>query len=190
MSGLVSDTIGGYNAFIDKQKQEPGEALLTTILFDDKYEVLHDGVNLKDIKPLSDKEYFPRGATALLDAVGKTINTVGARLNSTREEDRPSKVIFVITTDGYENSSKEFVQAKVKEMIEHQTTKYNWQFLFLGANIDAVSTAKTYGIRSDFAANYTANSAGTDSLYCTVSQTVANYRNLGAIDQNWKDEIE
>ena len=190
MSSLTTDTIGGFNSFIDTQKQEDGEAILTTILFDDQYEILHNGVDIKTVKPLTSKEYSARGMTALLDAIGKTINTVGERLNKTNEDDKPSKVIFVITTDGQENSSKEFTQSKVKEMIEHQTNNYSWQFMFLGANIDAVSTAQSFGISGQFASNYTANSVGTDSLYRSVSKSVASYRSDGEISDNWNDEIK
>ena len=190
MSSLTTDTIGGFNSFIDTQKQEDGEAILTTILFDDQYEILHNGVDIKTVKPLTSKEYSARGMTALLDAIGKTINTVGERLNKTNEDDKPSKVIFVITTDGQENSSKEFTQSKVKEMIEHQTNNYSWQFMFLGANIDAVSTAQSFGISGQFASNYTANSVGTDSLYRSVSKSVASYRSAGEILDNWNNEIK
>jgi uncharacterized protein YegL len=190
MRNLTNDTIGGFNAFIDQQKKEPGEAVLTTVLFDDQYEILHNGVNLKDVKELTGKEYFARGCTALLDAIGKTINTVGEQLNKTNEENKPSKVIFVITTDGFENASKEFTQPQIKEMIEHQTNKYNWQFMFLGANIDAVATASSYGISGQFASNYTASSIGTDSLYRSVSKSVASYRTEGKIDADWKDELK
>lgn len=190
MSNLVNDTIGGFNSFIDKQKQEDGEAILTTILFDDQYEILHNGVDIKTVKLLTTKEYSARGWTALLDAIGKTINTVGERLNNTPEEDKPSKVIFVITTDGQENMSKEFTQKQIKEMIEHQTNKYNWQFLFLGANIDAVSTAQNFGIKGQFASNYSANSVGTNSLYMSVCRTISNYRDKGKIEDNWNNEIK
>jgi uncharacterized protein YegL len=190
MSNLVTDTIGGYNSFIDTQKQEDGEAVLTTILFDDQYEILHNGVDIKTVKPLTSKEYSARGMTALLDAIGKTINTVGDRLNKTNEDDKPSKIIFVITTDGQENSSKEFTQAKIKEMIEHQTNNYSWQFLFLGANIDAISTAQNFGISSNFASNYTANSIGTQSIYSSLSKSVADYRSVGVVCDNWNDEIK
>lgn len=190
MRGLTKDTIGGYNSFIEQQKKEDGEANLTTVLFDDKYEILHDGVNLKDVKELTDKEYFTRGMTALLDAVGKTINTVGERLKNTEENDRPEKVIFVITTDGEENSSREFNQSQIKDMIKHQTENYSWQFIFLGANIDAVSTAKMYGIDPQFARNYTANSVGTQSVYTSMSKGVANYRSAGFVAQATLDEIK
>ena len=190
MSNLTNDTIGGFNSFVETQKQEDGEAVLTTVLFDDQYEVLHDGVDIKSVEKLTNKQYFARGMTALLDAIGKTINTVGERLSKTEENDKPSKVIFVITTDGQENSSREFTQAKVKEMIELQTNQYNWQFLFLGANIDAVDTAQNFGIQGQFASNYTASSVGTDSLYSTLSKSVASYRSVGEIDNSWKDEIK
>lgn len=190
MDSLTNDTIGGFNTFIETQKKEDGEALLTTILFDDKYEILHDGVNLKDVTPLTTKEYFARGMTALLDAIGKTINTVGERLDKTEEDKKPSKVIFVITTDGQENSSREFTQSKIKEMIECQTNTYKWQFMFLGANIDAVSTAVSFGISGQFASNYTANAVGTDVLYTTLSKSVSNFRGMGVIDTSWKDDLK
>ena len=190
MARLVEDTIGGFNSFIETQKQEDGEALLTTILFDDKYEILHNGVDIKTVKPMTTKEYSARGMTALLDAIGKTINTVGDRLNKTKEDDKPSKVIFVITTDGQENMSKEFNQAQIKAMIEHQINTYNWQFLFLGANIDAVGTAQSFGISGQFASNYTANSVGTDSLYSSLSKSVASYRSAGIMDSDWNKDVK
>jgi uncharacterized protein YegL len=188
MDALTKDTIGGFNSFIEKQKQEPGEAVLTTVLFDDKYEILHDGKNLAKVEPLTEKEYFARGLTALLDAVGKTINTVGERLSHTKEEDRPAHIIFVITTDGYENASKEFSQVKIKEMIERQTNQYNWQFIFLGANINAEATAKSYGI--SVSSNYTPTPSGTASLYSTVTNTVSQYRSMGKIDPDWNKDID
>ena len=190
MSNLTKDTIGGFNTMIENQKKEDGDAVLTTVLFDDMYELLHDGINIQDVKELTNKEYYARGMTALLDAIGKTINTVGERLNKTKEEDRPSKIIFVITTDGQENSSKEFTQKQIKEMIEHQTNTYNWQFMFLGANIDAVSTAQSFGISGQFASNYTANSRGTDALYTTLSKSVSSYRSVGVVDSDWKKGLE
>lgn len=190
MGYLTQDTIGGYNTFIENQKKEEGEALVSTILFDNKYEILHNGVNISDVQPLTDKEYYVRGMTALLDAVGKTINEVGDRLNKTKEEDKPSKVIMIITTDGQENNSKEFNSQQIKDMITRQTEKYNWQFMFLGANIDAVREAESIGIKGMFASNYTANAVGTDSLYRGMSATVANYRSKGTIDNDWKNEIK
>ena len=190
MSNLTKDTIGGFNTMIENQKKEDGDAVLTTVLFDDMYELLHDGVNIQDVKELTNKEYYARGMTALLDAIGKTINTVGERLSKTKEENRPSKIIFVITTDGQENSSKEFTQKQIKEMIEHQTNTYNWQLMFLGANIDAVSTAQSFGISGQFASNYTANSRGTDALYTSVSKSVSSFRSMGAVDSDWKKGLQ
>jgi len=190
MSHLVEDTIGGFNSFIETQKQEDGEALLTTILFDDKYEILHNGVDIKEVNPMTTKEYSARGMTALLDAIGKTINTVGDRLSKTEEDSKPSKVIFVITTDGQENQSREFTQKQIREMIEHQTNKYNWQFLFLGANIDAVGTAQSFGISGQFASNYTASSVGTDSLYSSLSKSVASYRSVGEMSADWNKDVK
>jgi len=190
MGHLVNDTIGGFNSFIEKQKQEEGDAILTTILFDDQYEILHNGVDIKKVKPLTTKEYSARGMTALLDAIGKTINTVGERLNNLPEVYRPSKIIFVITTDGEENSSKEFTQKQIKEMIESQTKERDWQFLFLGANIDAVNTAQSFGINGQFASNYTASSVGTDSLYTSLSRGISNYRGKGIMESNWNADIK
>ena len=189
MGHLTEDTIGGFNSFIENQKKEDGEAVLTTILFDHEYEILHNGVNIKNVKPLTNKDYSVRGMTALLDAIGRTINIVGERLGKMNERDRPSKVIFVITTDGQENSSKEFTQSQIKKMIEHQTNKYNWQFMFLGANIDAVSTARSFGISGQFASNYVANAIGTDVLYSTLSKSVSDFRTVGKINDNWKDSL-
>jgi len=189
MVNVVADTIGGYNAFIENQKKEPGEARLTTVLFDDKYEVIHDAVDLREVQPLTDAQYYARGTTALMDAIGRTINNVGERLAMTPESERPSKVIFVITTDGYENDSREFTRPKIKEMIEHQTNKYNWQFMFLGANIDATAEAQSIGISADYAANYEATSKGTTSLYCTMDTAVSTYRAVGEVNACWADSL-
>ena len=178
MGHLTDDTIGGFNSMIESQKNEPGEAYVTTVLFDDEYELLHDHVNIQDIKPITRNEYFARGWTALLDAVGKTINSVGNRLSNTPEEERPEKVIFVITTDGMENASREFAKSKVKEMIEHQQSKYSWVFMFLGANMDAVSEANSLGINTDFARTYTASDLGTKSVYATMDCAMASIRSI------------
>ena len=180
MSGLVEDTIGGYNSLIEKQKEEDGEAYVSTVLFDDRYIMLHDHINIKDIKPLTNEDYRPMGTTALLDAIGKTVNSIGVRLNNTPEEERPEKVIIVITTDGHENSSREFTKAKIKEMIEHQQSKYNWVFMFLGANIDAVGEAGNLGINTDFARTYTANNWGTQSVYNSVSTAMSYARGVSS----------
>lgn len=183
MGHLTDDTIGGFNSMIESQKNEPGEAYVTTVLFDDEYELLHDHVNIQDIKPITRNEYFARGWTALLDAVGKTINSVGARLSETPEDERPEKVIFVITTDGMENASREFAKSKVKEMIEHQQSKYSWVFMFLGANMDAVSEASSLGINTDFARTYTASDLGTKSVYATVDCAMASIRSIDLDDE-------
>lgn len=177
MDHLTSDTIGGFNTFIDQQKQEAGECYLTTVLFDDRYDLLHDHINITEVKELTTRDYFARGMTALRDAIGKTINTVGARLASTSEEERPEKVIVVITTDGAENSSKEFTSEKIKEMIEHQETKYNWEFIFMGANIDSFGTAGGLGIDLNGVVDYSASSSGTKALYSSIATKVSDVRN-------------
>lgn len=169
MSGLESETIGGFNGMIEKQRTEPGEAFVTTVLFDNAYEIVHDHVNIKDVKPLTNKIYFARGTTALLDAIGRTVNEVGARLAGTPEEERPDSVIVAITTDGRENASREFTKAKIKEMIEHQQNKYSWKFMFLGANIDAVHEASDLGINAKYARNYTNSGVGVGTVYGAMS---------------------
>lgn len=163
MSGLEQDTIGGFNSIIEKQKEEDGEAYVTTVLFDHEYKLLHDHVNLAEIQPMTNDDYSPRGMTALYDAIGLTINSIGARLSDAPEEERPEKVIIVITTDGHENASKEFSTSRIKEMIEHQQSKYSWTFMFLGANIDSVTEASAIGINTAFARNYTATADGVAS---------------------------
>lgn len=192
MQSLVPDTIGGFNAFIEQQKKEVGEAKLTTVLFDDKYEMLHDQLDIQNVPELTTKEYTARGMTAMLDAIGRTINTVGERLAKTDENDRPGKVVFVITTDGQENASKEFSKAQIKEMIERQQNEYNWKFLFLGANIDSVSEAGSLGINSNFAVNYSASSIGTQSLYTAVSKGVSSVRscNTGDVSLDWAKDVK
>ena len=190
MSGLESDTIGGYNAMLAKQQKEPGEAVITTVLFDDQYELLHDRINLRGVVPISDKEYFVRGNTALLDAVGKTINKIGNAQKRTAEPERAEHVVVVITTDGMENASREFSEEKVRRMIEHQKSKYGWEFIFLGANIDAIATAERYGIGKDRAANYHADAEGTALNYSVVSETLSRVRTRQPIAENWKERIE
>ena len=190
MSGLESDTIGGYNAMLAKQQKEPGEAVITTVLFDDQYELLHDRINLRGVVPISDKEYFVRGNTALLDAVGKTINKIGNAQKRTAEPERAEHVVVVITTDGMENASREFSEEKVRRMIEHQKSKYGWEFIFLGANIDAIATAERYGIGKNRAANYHADAEGTALNYSVVSETVSRVRTRLPIAENWKERIE
>lgn len=190
MSGLEDDTIGGYNSMLKKQQEEQGEAIVTTVLFDDKYELLHDRINIKGVKPITDKDYYVRGCTALLDAIGKTISKIGNAQKHTSEEQRADKVMFVITTDGMENASSEYNYEKIRSMVKRQKEKYGWEFIFLGANIDAISTAEKFGISSDRAANYHADSDGTALNYQVVSNVVSEFRASKEIDASWKSKID
>ena len=192
MGGLESDTIGGFNSMIDKQRREPGEVLVTTVLFDDKYEVIHDRFRMEMIHPLTDKDYYARGCTALLDAVGKTIDKIGRIQKYLPEEERAEKVIFVITTDGLENSSREYSYKRLQEMIEHQKEKYNWEFIFLGANMDAVAEAKKFGISEDRAVTFKNDSQGVQLNYHVVGKTLATMRACAPSERvggEWKQEI-
>lgn len=175
---------------LKKQQEEPGEAIVTTVLFDDTYELLHDRINIKGIKPINNKEYYVGGNTALLDAIGKTIHKIGNAQKHTSEELRADKVMLVITTDGMENASREYSYEKIKDMVERQKTKYGWEFIFLGANIDAVETAGRFGISADRAANYNADIEGTILNYKVVGNVVSEIRACKAVNGNWKDEIE
>ena len=190
MQGLEGDTIGGFNAMLDKQKKEPGEALVSTVLFDDRTEVLHDRVRLDRVRPMTDEDYYVRGRTALLDAVGGAIRRIGDIHKYARSEDVPEHTLFVITTDGMENASRRYSTRRVKEMIQRQKEKYGWEFLFLGANIDAVETAGHLGIAPDRAVNYHCDSEGTRLNYEVVGQAVAAVRCSAPLDEHWKDAIE
>ena len=190
MSGLEDDTIGGFNALIEKQKQEAGEAYVSTILFDNFSEVIHDRVRLDRVPRMTRKEYYVRGCTALLDAVGGAIHHIGNVHKYAREEDRPEKTLFVITTDGMENASRQYTYEKVRSMIEKQKAKYGWEFLFLGANIDAAREAARFGITADRAANYHADRQGTAVVYEAVSETVCNFRASKPMQANWKENID
>lgn len=196
MGGLESDTIGGYNSLIEKQKKEEGEAYISTVLFDDTCEVLHDRVALDQIKPMTDKEYYVRGCTALLDAIGGAIHHIGNVHKYARDEDRPEKTLFIITTDGQENSSRRYTYEKVKHMVERQKEKFGWEFLFLGANIDAIAEAGRFGIKADRAVNYHCDREGTAVNYRVLSETVSRVRHCSAqeLDEvlapTWKEEIE
>lgn len=178
MGGLESDTIGGFNAFNEKQGKMIGETIVTAVLFDDQYEILWNGVDADNVQ-LSDKEYYVRGSTALMDAVGKTILDVGCRLSNTREDAKPGKVIFVITTDGLENASREFTHEKVRELILHQQEKYGWEFIFLGANIDAAKEAGNIGISAKNAYNFKPSRAGVKEMYCMACEAVSEKRGEG-----------
>ena len=180
MSGLESDTIGGFNSMIKKQKKEEGEALVSTVLFDDVSEVIHDRVKVSDVKKMTEDDYYVRGCTALLDAVGGAIHHIGNVQKYAREEDRPAKTLFVITTDGLENASRHYSFKDVKKMIERQKEKYNWEFLFLGANIDAIEVAGNMGISKDRAANFHCDSVGTALNYEVLEQAVSRVRRCKA----------
>ena len=191
MAGLEADTIGGFNAMIEKQKREPGEAYVSTVLFDNDSTVIHDRVPLDRVSPMTRKEYFVRGCTALLDAVGGAIHHIGNVHKYAREEDRPEKTIFVITTDGMENASRRYSYEKVRSMIEHEKEKYGWEFLFLGANIDAAREAARFGIRPERTANYHADRKGTQVIYEAVSEAVCCMRSQPEpLDDSWREAID
>jgi uncharacterized protein YegL len=190
MAGLESDTIGGYNAMLAKQKETAGEAVITTVLFDDNYELLHDRIALEGVQPITSKEYFVRGSTALLDAVGKTILKIENVQKNTAEAARAEKVVFVITTDGYENASREFSYAKIKSMISKLKEKYAWEFIFLGANIDAAAEAEKFGIDKNRAAQYHNDEQGVKLNYAVVSDAISELRASKSLSDDWKAEIE
>ncbi len=186
MGGLEKDTIGGFNSMLEKQKKEEGQLFVTTVLFDDKYEILHSSLPIDKVEPLTEKEYYVRGSTALLDAIGKTIIDVEKRV----KENKIEKVLFVITTDGEENSSEEFTAKKIKRMIETQKKEFNWEFLFLGANIDAIKTAENFGIDKNRAVNYRSDSIGTEVNYRAINKAITNTRSGRKLEDDWKSEIE
>ncbi len=188
MCGLEGDTIGGFNSMIDNQKKQEGEALVTTVLFDNEYELLHDRVKLSEIKKMTDKEYYVRGCTALLDAVGRTISHISMIRKYIREEDIPQNTIIAITTDGMENASHEYNYEQIKKMIEEKK-KDGWEFLFIGANIDAAEEASRIGISRDRAANYISDSIGTGAVYTALSESMSCMRKNGAVAKNWNENI-
>ncbi len=190
MAGLEKDTIGGFNAMIEKQRGAEGEAIISTVLFDNTSAVIHDRVSLDKIEPMTGEQYFVRGCTALLDAVGGAIHHIGNVHKYAREEDRPEHTLFVITTDGMENASSRYSLAQVKEMIERQKSKYGWEFLFLGANIDAVETAGRMGIKPDRAVKYHSDSEGTRLNYDVVADAICCMRSDEALESTWKAKIE
>lgn len=189
MSGLEADTIGGFNSMIEKQKKAEGEALISTVLFDNISEVIHDRVSVQNIKPMTDEDYTVRGCTALLDAIGGAIHHIGNVHKYARAEDVPEHTMFVITTDGMENASCRYDSERVKKMIEHQKEKYGWEFLFLGANIDAVETARHFGISEDRAVNYHSDSEGTQLNYEVLSDAICAVRCSAPLGSNWKKRI-
>ena len=190
MSGLERDTIGGFNSMIEQQKKSEGEALISTVLFDNVSEVLHDRVNVRDIRPMTDRDYTVRGCTALLDAIGGAIHHIGNVHKYARPEDVPEHTMFVITTDGMENASRRYNSEKVKQMIERQKAKYGWEFLFLGANIDATQEAARFGIDADRAVNYKCDEAGTLLNYRVIGEAVCSVRADRPLSADWKRRID
>lgn len=190
MSGLEGDTIGGFNSMIEKQKKEKGEALVSTVLFDNESVVIHDRLPLNRVPRMMEKEYFTRGCTALLDAVGGAIHHIGNVHKYARKEDVPEKTLFIITTDGYENASKRYDYDKVRRMIERQKEKYGWEFLFLGANIDAAAEARRFGISADHAVNYKCDEEGTALNYEVISDAVCSVRASRPLSADWKKRID
>ncbi len=181
MSGLESDTIGGFNAMLKEQQAVEGEAVVTTVLFDDKYEILHDRINIQAVAPLTNADYTVRGSTALLDAIGITLHKIRKVQRNTSEEFRAEKVMFIIITDGQENASRHYTAEMIRERIEHQKKKYGWEFIFFGANMDAIAEAGKIGINADRARNYSADSVGTQSAYSAMSAMSSAFRTGGAI---------
>ena len=176
MSGLESDTIGGYNSMMDKQRETSGEVIVTTVLFDDRFELLHDRIPLTELSPMTENEYFVRGSTALIDAIGRTVKKIENAQEHMLPEHRPGKTIFIITTDGYENASREFSAEKVREMVEQKREKDKWEFIFLGANIDAVETGIQYGFAGSHSVNYVADCPGVQLCNTVVGNAISKMR--------------
>lgn len=189
MAGLERDTINGFNEMIQKQKKIEGHCLVSTILFDNEFQVLHNRYELHEIKDLTTNDYYVRGMTALLDAIGRSITKISNVHGLLRKEEKPEKVIFVITTDGMENASVEYSYSKIKNLIKLKTEEYGWEFLFLGANIDAMAEAEKMGIRKERVANYRADSQGTKAHYNSVENAINSYRINKSIDDNWNKEV-
>lgn len=189
MSGLESDTIGGFNGMINEQKSKAGKCFVTTVLFDHEMLTLHDRLPLEKVKKMTEKDYQVRGCTALLDAIGSSIVHIDNIHRYARKEDVPENTVFVIITDGFENASKEYTGEKVRKMIEDKKKKRNWEFLFIGANIDAVETASHIGISADRAVNYHADECGTKVVYRNVSRAVGAMRASVPLSSDWSDEI-
>ena len=190
MAGLEDDTIGGFNGMIEKQKNEDGAVLVSTVLFDNECDVIHDRLDIQRIEPMTRREYYVRGCTALLDAVGGAIHHIGNVHKYAREEDRPEKTLFVITTDGMENASRKYSYERVREMIEHRKAEDGWEFIFLGANIDAAKEAARFGINAECAANYHADRAGTAVIYQAVNEAVSNLRACQPLSANWRKQVD
>lgn len=190
MSGLEKDTIGGFNSLIEKQRREEGQAIVSTVLFSDISEVIHDRVDIKDIPLLTSKEYYVSGCTALLDAVGNAINYIVKKHNETNEDEVPEKTIFIITTDGQENASREFNYNKVKNLIENMKAKNKWEFIFLGANIDTVAEAKRFGIDEDNAVDYNCDEVGVGLNYKCIDEAISAVRKTKTLSKSWRANID
>ena len=190
MSGLEQDTIGGFNGMIERQKKEDGEALVSTVLFSNESTVIHDRLDLCKVEPLTDRQYYVGGCTALIDAIGQAIHHIGNVHKYAREEDVPEHTVFVITTDGMENASHRYSSDEVKHMVNRQKEKYGWEFLFLGANIDAVETAARFGISEDRAANYRNDSRGQQLNYEAMDDAIRSVRCNVPLARAWKSKIE
>lgn len=190
MAGLESDTIGGFNAMVEKQKQEAGEALLSAVLFSDESTVLYDRENIQKVEPMTGRQYRVGGCTALLDAIGGAVHHIANVHRYAREEDRPGKTVFVITTDGMENASCRYRYDEVCRMVKHEQEKYGWEFLFLGANMDAISAARSFGIRPERAVRYRCDGEGTGLNYLVISETVARVRRHEEIGDDWCAPIQ
>ena len=190
MSGLEADTIGGFNSMLERQRKAEGEALVSTVLFSSESRVIHDRVDVRKVSPMTDREYYVGGSTALVDAIGGAIHHIGNVHKYAREEDRPEHTIFVITTDGMENASHRYTSAEVKAMVERQKERYGWEFLFLGANIDAVETAAGFGIGEDRAVNFHNDPLGQALNYAEVSDAMIRVRSCAPLDGSWKRRIE
>jgi uncharacterized protein YegL len=190
MAGLEADTVGGFNSMIERQKKEPGEALVSAVLFSDESAVIYDRVDLSKIEPMTDKQYCVGGCTALIDAIGGAVHHIGSVHKYAREEDRPEHTVFVITTDGMENASHRYSAARVREMVNRQKEKYGWEFLFLGANIDAVETAAHFGIGQDRAVTFRNDGQGQALNYQEVSKAVCSVRMSKPLSASWKEKIE
>ena len=190
MAGLEADTIGGFNSMIERQKKAEGEAIVSTVLFSNNSTVIHDRVDVRKVEPMTDRQYFVGGGTALIDAIGGAIHHIAGVHKYAREEDRPEHTVFVITTDGMENASHRYSSDEVKAMVRKEKEQYGWEFLFLGANIDAVETAARFGIGRDRAVNFHSDSRGQALNYKVVSEAVCQVRCNAPLDAGWKDEIE
>ena len=190
MSGFESDTIGGFNSILEKQKKEDGKCYVTTVLFNDHSNLLHDRVDISEVNPLTDDDYRVGGCTALLDSVGKSIRHIAKIHKYARPEDVPEKTLFVITTDGYENASRRFDADEVKRMVEHEKKKYGWEFIFLGADIDAIETAGRIGIAPERAANYRKDTVGNETMFCSVNEAITMTRSCAPLDASWKADVD